>query len=491
MDRPNFDLSEKERMGLIRLLLANLGQYYNGTDKLKVSRQANREEVRSLVLSNDFENPLDFKHSLSNVLKGLTEYGLHTPHPRYFGLFNPRTSFASILADVVTAVFNPQLAMWSHAPYAVELEYQLVQQFGRKFGYSQDVGGTFCTGGAEANLTAMVMALNHAFPDYGKSGIQGIKQPPLLYCSRETHHSILKAARVCGLGSNAIVPIDTDDRYRIDLELLKSRLESDIASGMAPFMIIGTAGTTGYGAIDDLEGLSAIAGKFGIWFHVDAAFGGALKFSAKQEKYLRGMNNGDSITFDLHKWLSVPMGASLFLTSRPELQGRTFSARTEYMPKDSKIAHGSFPDPYVNSIQWSRRFIGLKIYMALSFHGWKALEEQVDHHLELAEHLRERLLATGWIIKNHTVLPIVLFSHSYFDEDGAFARQLCDEIVHSGTFWISVYPVQGVNALRACITNYASSKEDVEALVKLMNIYVEKYMGNRPAKKSVGQQGSI
>ncbi|MFK7906037.1 MAG: aspartate aminotransferase family protein, partial [Chitinophagales bacterium] len=300
-------------------------------------------------------------------------------------------------------------------------------------------------------------------------GILGIGKLPIIYCSQESHHSIAKAAKATGLGTQAVRSIAVNEALQINTELLQEQIKKDRQNGHQPFMVIGTAGTTGVGAIDDLEALYQITNQENLWFHVDAAYGGAAVISQKYKSHLAGIQLSDSITLDIHKWFSVPMGASLFLTKKTNILHQSFGIKTKYMPKDGDAT--VVTDPYTHSIQWSRRFIGLKTYLPIAIYGWKGYEETIDHQIEMGNLLRDLLREKGWAIKNDTHLPIVCFTHPDFKSNPDAASNLVEKVVNSGKAWFSVYPIAGETTLRVCITNYATTSIEVQELVDLLEEY--------------------
>lgn len=463
----NFDLNPEERANIQQVVFQSMETFIENTGNLEVTTKPNLSKIQAYAQQYKFDQTADPITVINTVIEGLKKYAVHTPHPKYFGLFNPRANFLSTVADYITATFNPQLAAWSHAPYAVEIERFLIKEFGQKFGYQSDtIDGTFCTGGAESNLTAMLCALNNCFKDFAKEGVRGIAKRPIIYCSSESHHSIAKAAKTTGLGTASVVTIPVGIDLKMDTALLIEQIESDVKAGHAPMMIVGTAGTTGAGAIDDLSTIAAIAKAHQLWFHVDAAYGGAVAISSEYRKWIKGVEQSDSITLDIHKWFSVPMGTSVFLTSNKKILHQTFGVSTKYMPKDGDPE--KIIDPYLHSIQWSRRFNGLKLYLPLAVFGWKGYERVIRHQIELGNALRKGLIEKGWIIKNSSKLPIVCFTHPTLDGKEGPIVQITEAIVHSGKAWLSVYPIQGQNTFRACITNFSSSLEDVAGLIDLL-----------------------
>lgn len=469
MQTVNFD--SELRMNLLNSLIPSLEKYYADTKALQVSNNWNIREIKNYAQTFKFDNQNPDNEVIDHVLKGLTEYAVHTPHPNYFGLFNPRANYASIIADFITATFNPQLAAWSHAPFANEIENYVIQEFGKKFGYqTHSIDGTFCTGGAESNLTALICALNSRFPSFNETGIKGIDQQLVIYCSSESHHSIVKAARITGLGDVAVRSIQINDKLQIGLAALKKQIDIDREKKYLPLMVIGTAGTTGAGAIDNLNELGSIAMEENIWFHVDAAYGGAAVISKKYQHCLLGIGFSDSITLDLHKWFSVPMGASLFLTNNKKILHQSFSIQTNYMPEDGDP--DKIVDPYIHSVQWSRRFIGLKIYMPLAIHGWQGYEQIIDNQIQLGLNFKISLINKGWEILNDSPLPIICFTRNDF-KSGKGITQLVNYINNSGKAWVSEYSIHGQPAVRVCLTNYASGVKELDELMEVLEKYYD------------------
>lgn len=391
---------------------------------------------------------------------------MHTSHSGYFGLFNPAPTHMSIVADTLVAAFNPQLAAWSHSPLAVEVERHLVRSFGQRFGFdADDVDGEFTTGGAEANFTALLVALHQRWPEIEGEGLRCLPGQPVFYISREGHHSFLKAARATGLGGAALREVDVMPGLTMDLDGLRSALRRDRAAGYHPFLLVGTAGTTGAGAIDPLPELARIAREEGLWFHVDAAWGGASALSARLASATKGIDLADSITFDAHKWLSVSMGAGMFLTRHRAAMNRTFATQTAYMPREGEGLPTT--DPFTHSIQWSRRFIGLKVFLSLAAAGWEGYARVLEHQAHMGALLRTGLQGSGWRLANDTPLPVVCFNNADPEFGIETCQQIVDTVIRSGRAWISTIQLGQAkrSAIRACITNFRTDQQQLDQLV--------------------------
>ncbi|MEO1449969.1 MAG: pyridoxal-dependent decarboxylase [Bacteroidota bacterium] len=448
----HFDFAPETRRQSLAFLLPKLEAFFAQTASLPVSKAWDREKIKQHARSFSLKSSQKPEAVLEQILTGLTEQAIHSPHPGYLGLFNPRANFASALAELISGVFNPQLAAWGHAPFANEIEQYLIEEFGVRFGYMREqTDGTFCSGGAESNLTAVLAALNHRFPAFHAKGLTSVNQPLRMYVSVESHHSIVKAAKVTGLGSEVVREIPVTATLQMDTEQLEAAILLDMESGFCPLMLVGTSGTTGAGAMDNLVELGKIARKYGMWFHVDAAYGGASILSNRTQRAFRGIEQSDSITLDAHKWFSTGMGASLFLTSHPGILQQSFRIQTGYMPPREQ-EHAPI-DPYEHSLQWSRRFIGLKLYLPLAIHGWKGYRQVIERQMDLGDYLRNRIRNAGWEILNFTKLPVICFTHAAFPDEIS-VRRLVEKLNRTGQFWVSAYPVRGRWGIRVCISNY-------------------------------------
>jgi glutamate/tyrosine decarboxylase-like PLP-dependent enzyme len=469
MNRLSLDPSLRKE--LWQRLAEVIENYTIHVDEARVTPELDPEKLRSLLKPFDFKHPHDPIEAINFVVDGLWQHQVHVSHRRYFGLFNPAPTTMAIVADALAAAFNPQLAAWSHSPFAVEIEQQLVRAFAERFGYDpKNSAGTFASGGAEANHTGLLAALVHSFPNFARAGLRGIDAQPVFYVSSQSHHSFMKAARLCGLGTDAVREIPINDDWQMDVRILESQIAKDRRDGFAPFLIVATAGTTNAGVVDPIPSLADIAKQETLWLHVDAAWGGAAVLVAELRDALAGIECADSITFDAHKWLSVPMAAGLFLTRHREILNKTFRITADYMPREA--AGMDVIDPYIHSMQWSRRFIGLKVFLSLAVAGWKGYEEAIRHQAEMGDLLRKKLEAADWRVVNKTRLPAVCFvdAKSPRGRTVSYIEALTRAVLASGEAWISSIRINhDTAALRACITNFRTTSQDLDVLVQTLN----------------------
>jgi aromatic-L-amino-acid decarboxylase len=390
------------------------------------------------------------------------EHGVvHMTHPRYFGLFNPAPTFPAQCADRIVAAFNPQLASSTTSPVAVAIEAHVISAVGQRAGLPAETTGHFTTGGAEANYTALICALTRARVDFASKGGRAFTGSPVFYVSRESHLAWFKIAHQSGIGREAVRLIATDGAGRLDPNVLDATIAADRAHGHVPVMIAATAGTTNAGMIDPLNACAAIAKRFRLWYHVDAAWGGALIASDRLRGALNGIERADSVTIDAHKWFATTMGCGMFLTRHAEVLSTAFHVVTGYMP-----SHIGGVDPYLTSVQWSRRFLGLRLFMSLAAAGWAGYARHVERAVELVAMLGEVLEAHGWSIANRSSVAVLCIEPPRGSDD---VWSIVGRVLNSGRAWVAVADFEGRPVIRACVTNGETMPEDVMTLVEVLD----------------------
>ncbi len=446
-------------------LTDEIRRYESALDGLPVAPAVSPHQIREQLARYDFGGPIPLDQLVDEVASLLRRWSLHVNHPRYFGLFNPTVRRAGVVADALVALYNPQLAAWPHAPVANEIERHVLGFFMGAFGLDPVTGfANFTSGGQEANQTAVTVALTRAFPEFGERGAGALGAQPVLYLSAEAHHSFLKIAHLSGIGRAAVQHVEVDADLRMDVQALGRRIASDRTNGRLPFMIVATAGTTAAGAIDPLPAVAEVARREGLWLHVDAAWGGAAVLSPTLRHHLAGIDLADSITCDAHKWLSVPVAAGMFFTQHPDPVRQAFRVEaSSYVPP----AVADTIDAYVTTIQWSRRFIGLKLFMTLAELGSSGMAELIEHQAEMSAVLARRLTSKGWTVVHQSPLAVLCFTHPHIESGRTTVPQVVDRVVGSGRAWISQVRLSGPTptALRACITSHRTQPADIDVLV--------------------------
>jgi glutamate/tyrosine decarboxylase-like PLP-dependent enzyme len=420
-----------------------------------LDRAALRRELEGF----DFQVPRPLEELLQWTV-GTLEHGVvHMNNPRYFGLFNPAANFPSQCADRIAGSFNPQLASSGSSP--VEIEAHVIRSIARRAGLPAESAGHFTTSGSEANYTALVCALTRAEPRFDAEGVRAFAGPVAMYTSRECQPAWFKIVHQAGVGRDALRLIGTDGRGRMDIAALVKAIAQDRARGVVPVLVSPTAGTTGAGMVDPLHECAQVARENGLWYHVDAAWGGAALASDKLRGLLSGIELADSLTIDAHKWFATTMGCGMFITRHPKVLSDAFRVSAEFMPSSVTQI-----DPYLNSVQWSRRFLGLRLFLSLATAGWTGYAEHVERAAAVAALARDKLVARGWTVANDSQLAVLCVN----PPPGHLpVRELVRRVVESGHAWAAVAKYEGREVVRVCVTHGETSAADVDQLVAALD----------------------
>jgi aromatic-L-amino-acid/L-tryptophan decarboxylase len=394
---------------------------------------------------------------------GVLEQGLvHLTHPRYFGLFNPAPSFPAQCADRLVGSFNPQVASSGTSPAAVALEAHVIRAIAQRAGFPAGAGGHFTSGGSEANYTALLCALTRAHPEFAAEGARAFTGAPVFYVSKECHRSWVKIAHQAGIGRAAARLVATDGRGRLSLAALAQAIAADQRQGAVPFLIVGCAGTTGTGMVDPLSECADLAAQHSLWYHVDAAWGGALIASERLRGAISGLERADSATIDAHKWFATTMGCGMYLARDPATQSAAFHvAATGYMHSQEAAL-----DPYMNTVQWSRRFLGLRLFLSLASAGWAGHAAHIERAVRQAAQIRDALERRGWTVVNDSPLALLnVVPPRALGEP----RAVVERVVKSGRAWVSLARFEEREVIRICVTHGETSDADIGILVEALH----------------------
>jgi glutamate/tyrosine decarboxylase-like PLP-dependent enzyme len=409
----------------------------------------------------DFERARPVDELIAWALAQLECGVVHMNHPRYFGLFNPAATFPAQCADRIAGAMNPQLATWTTSPAAVDIEAHMIAALARRAGMPAATRGHFTACGSEANFTAVVCALTNANDRFGAEGAAAFGAPVGVYASADCHLAWAKIAHQAGIGRAAVRLVATDGNGRMSMPALREAIGADRAAGRVPVMIVATAGTTIAGMIDPLEECAEAAAAEGLWYHVDAAWGGAAMASPRTAWRLRGMERADSVTIDAHKWFATTMGCGMFLTRRPHVLNASFQVPGKaYMPSNLGAV-----DPFVNSVQWSRRFLGLRLFLSLGAAGWAGYAVHVERSIELVERLRRELEARGWRIANEPLLAVLCVRPP---AGSCEPETLAARVLASGRAWVATGVFEGRKVVRICLTHGETRATDIQELVSAL-----------------------
>jgi aromatic-L-amino-acid decarboxylase len=305
-----------------------------------------------------------------------------TPGPGYLAYIPGGGIFHTAVADLIANSVNRYVGVFAAAPALAQLEANVLSWFAEWVGLPAGAGGTLTSGGSLANFTGLVVArrarLDENFLD------------ATIYASRETHHSVAKAAMLAGFPTRNVRPLDTDDSYRARPEALRAAIAADRAAGLRPFLVVGNAGTTNTGAVDPLRDLARVASAEGLWFHVDAAYGGFFALTERGRRTMDGLELADSIVLDPHKALFLPYGTGALLVRDGAVMRDALRMEADYLPPP---AEEDLPDFHALSPELSRPFRGLRVWLPLQMLGVEPFRAALDEKLDLAAWLCDEVRA--------------------------------------------------------------------------------------------------
>lgn len=402
----------------------------------------------------------------------LFEHSLFNGHPRFWGYITSSAAPIGALGELLAAAVNPNVGAWLLSPMASEIEAQTIRWITEMLSYPVDCGGLFVSGGNMANFVCFLAARQaKADWDVRTKGMGGARMRA--YCSNETHTWIQKAADIAGLGTDAIRWIAVDDAMRIDLPALRAQIVKDVEAGDTPFLVVGTAGTVSTGAIDPLPELAALCREFNLWFHVDGAYGGLAAVLPDAPGALAGLREADSVAVDPHKWLYAPLEAGCALVRDPEKLRAAFAYHPAYYHFGVEATNYFDLGP-----QNSRGFRALKVWLALQQVGRSGYVQMISDDIRMARELFARISQYPELEALTQSLSITTFRFVPADlgaggkEVAEYLNKLNLELLtrlqSSGEAYLSNAVISGKFALRACIVNFRTSREDVEALLPIV-----------------------
>jgi glutamate/tyrosine decarboxylase-like PLP-dependent enzyme len=408
-------------------------------------------------------------------------YSTHNGSPRFFGYITSSAAPVGALADMLAAAVNPNCGAWALSPIATEIENETIRWLSEFLGLPGAWDGVTVSGGNMANMVGFTAARTaKAGWDIRANGLTANDAKRLvLYTSKETHTWINKAADIGGLGTSAVRWIATDHELRMRVDLLEEAVAADLEAGLAPFMVIGTAGTVGTGAIDPLPAISRICEKYDLWFHVDGAYGAPAVALADASEDLKGLRLADSIAIDPHKWLYSPLEAGCLLTRHSSALRDAFAFKPHYYQFDDNEGQ-EVKNYFEYGPQNSRGFRALKIWLAFQQIGADGYRRMIGDEIALAHRLHEMLAGHDSLERGTVSLSITTFRYVPHDlrgaaDDGALTNYLNElnarivtAIRLSGEAYLSNAFIEGRYMLRVCIVNFRTTLKDVAVLPDLV-----------------------
>jgi len=488
-------MSDHDRPGLWDLGGAEPGDWTpaeferHGTDLLAMLR-AHFESVRdvpvtvpraSAELMADLRAPVpedgeDFDRILADTRERVVPHVVHWNHPSFHGYFSNSASFPGILADTFTSALNVNAMLWKSGPAASALERVVNGWIAELVGYPEDADSVLVNGASLATLYALAAARDAAFGDTVRLNGTGGLGVLRVYTSDQSHSSVDKAAITLGFGHANVVKVEHDAHYRMRPDALAEAIERDVAAGRTPVAVVATVGTTSVGAADPVGPIAEICAEYGVWLHVDAAYGGFWRLAPSLTDLVEDLSVADSLVVNPHKCLYVPLEVTSLLCRRRGALANTFRLVPEYLTSHQDAEIVDYMDL---SPQLGRSFRALKLWWVIRSYGRVGLAARLEHSVDLAGRLRVAAAADPqWYSPIDSVYPLVClrFEPDWLRADRlldaatrralvqAMNTEIVDAINASGRAFVSHAVIDDGYVIRVSIGNIHTTAADVERL---------------------------
>jgi aromatic-L-amino-acid decarboxylase len=415
--------------------------------------------------------PLD---KLIDECRTIMNLSRHNGHPRFFGYVASPSTPIGAYGDLIASALNANITCWRSGPAGTELERMVVRWLGSLIHYDREANGLLTSGGSMANMIALLIASRRqSGADASRRGLWNSGRPMTVYASEEVHMSIPKAADILGFGRDQVRVIECDDRQRMRVDQLASRIESDLREGLRPFCVVGSAGTVNTGVVDPLAEIANVAREFDLWFHVDGAYGAPGVLDERKSALFKGIERADSVSLDPHKWLYVPVDAGCLLFRDAAAARAAFNTEdADYIKTHGYTDEEAFAF-WDYGVELSRRFRALKVWLTLQYYGTRRIAEAISDDISLAEYFGDIVANAGdFELLAPVELSICCFRYvprgaAVNDADLDRLNERIMELVQKGgRAYISNATVNGRFALRACITNFRTTKSDIDQTIE-------------------------
>jgi glutamate/tyrosine decarboxylase-like PLP-dependent enzyme len=421
--------------------------------------------------------PLD-PQGAEEVYEEFLEYVLPYPigniHPRFWGWIFGTGTIMGAFAEFLAAAMNTNAGDMDHHS-ANHVEKQVLSWIKEMLGYPGSASGLLTSGCSAANLIGLTVARNaKSTNDLRKEGVNIGKNKMVLYASEEIHSSIQKAVEILGLGSDSLRQIQATEDFKINLEMLQQRINHDREMGHQPFCVVGAAGTTNTGAMDELNRLADLCGQEDLWLHIDGAFGAWAALSSEARDMLTGIERADSLALDLHKWMYIQYEIGCIFVRDAELHKRSFFLRPDYLQRvegGRGMTSGDLPWLTDYGYQLSRNFRALKAWMVIKEHGRRKFERMIQRNIDQAHYLAE-LVEAAPELELLAPVPMNVVCFRYISPQleevqlDEINQQIMVELQEEGTAIVSGTRIGGKFSLHVANTNHRSKWEDFQILTR-------------------------
>lgn len=430
------------------------------------------EQVKAQFTASVPVNPERPEEVYKEFTEKVLPYPMGNIHPRFWGWILGTGTIMGAYSELLAASMNTNNGGGDHI--AVHVEKQVLDWIKEMLQFPASASGVLTSGCSASNLIGLTVARNtKAGFDLRRKGLQMAPKNMVLYASEEAHSSIQKAVELLGLGSEALRFLPVNNQFQIDIAKLEAAIISDRESGFSPFCVVGAAGTTNTGSVDDLKALAIICRRENLWFHVDGAFGAWARLSPKAEKTVAGMELADSLALDLHKWMYMPYEIGCILVREEKQHRKAFCLTPKYLAhgkEEHGVAGGDLPWFSDYSYELSRGFRALKAWISIKEHGSKKYARIVQQNIDQAFYLGELIKASPQLELSAPIsLNVVCFRFVSSDLTDLLLDEINKEIAidlqERGIAVLTGTVINGKYVLRVANTNHRSRREDFEVLV--------------------------
>lgn len=496
MSDASLDITRDEMRELAAQMVALVTDYFARVPEFRVFPEASAAEVRE-KLKTDLPIEGEPLEGLVDAARAVIDLSRHNGHPRFFGYVASPSTPVGAFADLIASALNSNVTSWRSAPAATEVERTVVGWLGAMVGYGDDARGLLTSGGSMANLNALLLA--HRLKSKDETSLKGLWNagPPMtVYASDQVHFSIVKAADILGLGRRQVRLLKADERFRLDVRSLRQRLDADVRAGLRPFCVVANAGTVSTGAVDPLAEIALVAEEYDLWLHVDGAYGALAAMDESKRTLFAGINRADSVSLDPHKWLYAPVDAGCLLLKDERVARKAFAPNeADYVKVNEETIDESFAF-WDYGVELSRRFRALKIWLMLRHYGSRRVAAAISKDNALALELAALVeAATDFELLAPVELSICCFRYvpqslrerlRTEDDEGRerveieldeLNARIMHRVQHGGRAYLSNATLHGRYALRACITNFRTTSEDLRTTLDIVREAAEEEQG--------------
>jgi aromatic-L-amino-acid decarboxylase len=494
------DLSPEELRSLARVFNDLAVEYIEGPDALPVFPDTSAERVAELFGRELPAEPVGLE-ALARDCAEVLRHSRQNGHPRMFGYVASPAAPAGAFAALLASALNSNVTSWRSAPSATAVERTVVRWLAEMIGYSgagvnEACGGLLTSGGSMANLNALFVAHRSKAREFAsgavggagdpsRAGLWNASAPMTLYASDQVHLSIPKAADVLGLGRENVRVVPSDSDFKIDVRALAEMIDADERGRLRPFCVVASAGTVSTGAVDALDEVAGVAREHSLWFHVDGAYGALAASTESKRALFKGIEEADSVSLDPHKWLYTPLGCGCLLFREAESARAAFAGTEEGYIKVFEREEAEAFAFWDYGTELSRPFRALKVWATLSYYGARRVSAAIEEDCATASYMAERVEASeDFELLAPVTLGICCFRYvpadlrrgledeGKRDETDARLDNLNERVMHrvqrGGEAYVSNALLRGRFALRASITNYRTTRRDIDFTLEVI-----------------------